>query len=33
MSDGQIKKTGESDLALELEKHGYEWTDTFIKEQ
>ena len=33
MSDGQIIKTGESDLALELEKHGYEWTDNFIKEQ
>ena len=32
MSDGQIIKTGESDLALELEKKGYEWTDTFIKE-
>ena len=33
MSDGQIIKTGESDLALELEKHGYEWTDNFVKEQ
>ena len=33
MSDGQIIKTGESDLALELEKHGYEWTDNFIKDQ
>ena len=33
MSDGQIIKTGESDLALELEKYGYEWTDNFIKEQ
>jgi len=32
MSDGQIIKTGESDLALELEKHGYEWTDNLIKE-
>jgi len=32
MSDGQIIKTGESDLALELEKKGYEWTDNFIKE-
>ena len=27
MSDGQIIKTGKSDLALELEKYGYEWTD------
>ena len=33
MSDGQIIKTGESDLALELEKHGYEWTDNFRQEQ
>ena len=33
MADGQIIKTGESDLALELEKYGYEWTDNFIKEQ
>ena len=32
MSDGQIIKTGDSDLALELEKKGYEWTDNFIKE-
>ena len=32
MADGQIIKTGESDLALELEKKGYEWTDNFIKE-
>ena len=32
MSDGQIIKTGESELALELEKHGYEWTDNFAKE-
>ena len=31
MSDGQIIKTGESDLALELEEKGYEWTDNFIK--
>ena len=30
MSDGQIIKTGESDLAVELEKKGYEWTDSFI---
>ena len=33
MADGQIIKTGESDLALELEKNGYEWTDNFIKEK
>ena len=33
MSDGQIIKTGGSDLALELEEKGYEWTDNFIKEQ
>jgi len=32
MADGQIIKTGGSDLALELEKKGYEWTDNFIKE-
>ncbi len=32
MSEGQIIKTGESDLALELEEKGYEWTDNFIKE-
>ena len=32
MSDGQIIKTGESDLALELEEKGYEWTDNFVKE-
>ena len=32
MSDGQIIKTGGSDLALELEKNGYEWTDNFVKE-
>ena len=31
MSDGRIIKTGESDFALELEKHGYEWTDNFSK--
>ena len=31
MSDGQIIKTGGSDLALELEKKGYEWTDNFSK--
>ena len=33
MSDGQIIKTGGSDLALELEKNGYEWTDNFLKEK
>ena len=32
MSDGQIIKTGESDLAQELEKKGYDWADNFIKE-
>ena len=32
MSDGQIIKTGGSELALELEKNGYEWTDNFVKE-
>jgi len=32
MSDGQIIKTGERDLALEHEKKGYEWTDNFTKE-
>ena len=32
MSDGQIIKTGESNLARELEKKGYEWTDNFIKQ-
>ena len=31
MADGQIIKTGGSDLALELEKNGYEWTDYFVK--
>ena len=25
LSDGKIVKTGDKDLALELEKHGYEW--------
>ena len=29
MSDGKIIKTGDSQLALELEKYGYEWTDEF----
>ena len=33
MSNGQIIKTGGSDLALELEKNGYEWTDNFVKEK
>ena len=32
MADGQIIKTGGSDLALDLEKKGYEWTDNFVKE-
>jgi len=32
MSNGQIIKTGGSELALELEKNGYEWTDNFVKE-
>ena len=32
MSDGQIIKTGGSELAIELEKNGYEWTDNFVKE-
>tara|TARA_B100000945_G_scaffold112176_1_gene88846 strand:- start:214 stop:987 length:774 start_codon:yes stop_codon:yes gene_type:complete len=27
MANGQIIKTGDSKLALELEKYGYEWTD------
>ena len=27
----QIIKTGKSDLALELEEKGYEWTDNSIK--
>ena len=33
MSNGQIIKTGGSDLALELEKNGYEWIDEFSKEK
>ena len=33
MSDGQIIKTGGSDLALELEKKGYEWTDNYVKDK
>ena len=30
MASGKIIKTGNSELALELEKNGYEWTDKFI---
>ena len=30
MADGKIIKTGDSTLALELEKNGYDWTDEFI---
>jgi len=30
MANGRIIKTGNSELALELEKNGYEWTDEFI---
>ena len=30
MANGKIIKTGNSELALELEKKGYEWTDKFI---
>jgi len=30
MANGKIIKTGNSELALELEKNGYEWTDQFI---
>ena len=30
MANGKIIKTGNSELALELEKNGYEWTDKFI---
>lgn len=33
MANGKIIKTGNSDLALELEKNGYEWTDEFINEE
>ena len=32
MANGKIIKTGNSELALELEKNGYEWTDKFIEE-
>ena len=31
MANGQIIKTGGSELALELEKYGYEWTDEMNK--
>ena len=30
MANGKIIKTGNSELALELEKNGYDWTDEFI---
>ena len=30
MSNGKIIKTGNSDLALELEEKGYDWTDEFM---
>ena len=30
MANGKIIKTGDSELALELEKNGYDWTDEFI---
>ncbi len=30
MADGKIIKTGNSELALQLEKKGYDWTDEFI---
>ena len=30
MANGKIIKTGNSELALELEKNGYEWTDEFL---
>ena len=33
MANGKIIKTGNSELALELEKNGYEWTDEFINEE
>ena len=33
MANGKIIKTGSSELALELEKYGYEWTDEFIQEK
>ena len=31
MANGKIIKTGNSELALELEKNGYEWTDEFLE--
>ena len=33
MANGKIIKTGNSELALELEKYGYEWTDNFIEKE
>ena len=33
MANGKIIKTGSSELALELEKYGYEWTDELIQEK
>tara|TARA_B100000927_G_scaffold256876_1_gene224454 strand:- start:235 stop:1020 length:786 start_codon:yes stop_codon:yes gene_type:complete len=32
MANGKIIKTGNSELALELEKNGYDWTDEFINQ-
>tara|TARA_Y100000589_G_scaffold144508_1_gene138039 strand:+ start:3460 stop:4248 length:789 start_codon:yes stop_codon:yes gene_type:complete len=32
MSNGKIIKTGDSKLALDLEKYGYEWTDEFTNQ-
>tara|TARA_B100001121_G_scaffold156818_1_gene137102 strand:- start:116 stop:901 length:786 start_codon:yes stop_codon:yes gene_type:complete len=32
MANGKIIKTGDSELALELEKNGYDWTDEFINQ-
>ena len=32
MANGKIIKTGDSQLALELEKNGYDWTDEFMKD-
>ena len=31
MANGRIIKTGDSELALELEKNGYDWTDELIR--
>ncbi len=31
MADGEIQRTGGSELALELEKSGYEWIDRAVK--